>query len=96
MSGPLLAVRIMLNSTILKDMTPSYIVELFGKYCPNLRSFDIQHFQCEPVSQSAISAMLKNCPKFDKLDVPAESNVLSVLHQSKVNIIKNFIDSFYQ
>ncbi|CAG8469064.1 369_t:CDS:2 [Diversispora eburnea] len=60
LGNSLLAIRIMLNSVTLIDFTSSYIVELFGKYCPNLRNFDIEHFQCEPVSKSAISVMLKN------------------------------------
>ncbi|CAG8486144.1 14815_t:CDS:2 [Racocetra fulgida] len=62
---------------------PSEIAILFGKYCKNLRKFDLEALQCPPISYSAMSFMFDNCLKLEKIDAPISGEVLNIIHTSK-------------
>ena len=54
---------------------PSIIVSLFGKYCKNLRIFDIETFQSPPISNVSTLLMLENCKILEYLDISASSKI---------------------
>ncbi|CAG8551998.1 39547_t:CDS:2 [Gigaspora margarita] len=62
---------------------PSEIVILFGKYCKNLRKFDLEALQYPPISRSAISVMFDNCLKLETIDAPISGEALEIIHTSK-------------
>jgi len=62
---------------------PSIIVTLFGKYCKNLRIFDIETFQTPAISKESTLLMLENCKKLEYLDISASSKIVSLLYKSK-------------
>ncbi|PKY59984.1 hypothetical protein RhiirA4_412592 [Rhizophagus irregularis] len=75
------AIRITLNSsTMVRD--PSTIVSLFGKYCKNLRTFDIDTYNIQISKESAL-LMLENCKKLETLDISASSKIAPFLYKSQ-------------
>ncbi|CAB5211567.1 unnamed protein product [Rhizophagus irregularis] len=75
------AIRITLNSsTMVRD--PSTIVSLFGKYCKNLRTFDIDTYNIQISKESAL-LMLENCKKLETLDISASSKIAPLLYKSQ-------------
>ncbi|CAG8818209.1 14972_t:CDS:2, partial [Racocetra persica] len=79
----LLSIRIILNHATMTFEDPSEIAILFGKYCKNLRKFDLEALQCPPISYSAMSFMFDNCLKLEKIDAPISGEVLDIIHTSK-------------
>ncbi|CAI2174073.1 15374_t:CDS:2, partial [Funneliformis geosporum] len=75
------SIRITLNQTRLTT-DPSTIVMLFGKYCKNLRIFDIDTFQ-QAISKDSIMILLENCKKLEYLDITASSETVPFLYKSK-------------
>ncbi|KAF0406187.1 hypothetical protein F8M41_008863 [Gigaspora margarita] len=79
----LLSIRIILNYASMAFEDPSEIVILFGKYCKNLRKFDLEALQYPPISRSAISVMFDNCLKLETIDAPISGEALEIIHISK-------------
>ncbi|CAI2162802.1 7527_t:CDS:2 [Funneliformis geosporum] len=75
------SIRITLNQSRLTT-DPSTIVMLFGKYCKNLRIFDIDTFQ-QAISKDSIMILLENCKKLEDLDIAASSEAVPFLYKSK-------------
>jgi hypothetical protein len=82
------AIRITLNSSTMIVRDPSTIVSLFGKYCNNLRTFDIDTFNIQ-ISKESTLLMLENCKKLETLDISASSKISPLLYKS------NSINSLY-
>ncbi|RIA88942.1 hypothetical protein C1645_219136 [Glomus cerebriforme] len=61
---------------------PSIIVSLFGKYCKNLRIFDIDAFHLEIKGESTL-LMIENCKKLEYLDIPASSKIVPLIYKSR-------------
>ncbi|RIB05814.1 hypothetical protein C2G38_2117535 [Gigaspora rosea] len=79
----LLSIRIILKYASMTFEDPSEIVILFGKYCKNLRKFDLEALQYPPISRSAISVMFDNCLKLETIDAPISGDALDIIHTSK-------------
>ncbi|CAI2183525.1 4022_t:CDS:2 [Funneliformis geosporum] len=89
------SIRITFNQTSLTT-DPSMIVMLFGKYCKNLRIFDIDTFQ-QAISKDSILILLENCKKLEYLDITASinGNDLNQINECMENLkdllfLKNF------
>ncbi|GBB86113.1 hypothetical protein RclHR1_12580001 [Rhizophagus clarus] len=76
------AIRITLNSSTIIVRDPSIIVSLFGKYCKNLRTFDIDTFNIR-ISKESTLLMLENCKKLETLDISASSEIAPLLYKSQ-------------
>ncbi|CAG8596306.1 3247_t:CDS:2, partial [Cetraspora pellucida] len=79
----LLSIRIIFNHATMTFEDPSEIATLFGKYCKNLRRFDLEALQCPLISCSAMSFMFDNCLKLEVIDAPIPGEVLDIIHTSK-------------